>query len=154
MTKVSRWVLDQQKEKELLNQLWIAITLLEDKKEVINFLKALLMPSESLMLAKRIDLVKLHDSGIQISDIRKLLHITKVTAYKWKDRFDLYHHEFKVIIDRLKELERENLEKELQKSNSIKSHKRSPHLRKDIEDIINTLSVRYRKAKKRKSAVS
>lgn len=108
MPKISRWSLEPQTERELLNQLWTSIGLLKSKKEVVEFLKGLLMPSESLMLAKRIEMVRLHDSDPQLSftEIRKLLHITRVTAYRWKERYGLYRKEFKIIIDRLKELEK------------------------------------------------
>ena len=104
--------MEEQRQRELLNQLWNSITLLEDKQEVISFLKGLLTPSESIMLAKRIELVKLHDSGISLSDIRRLLHITKVTSYKWQERLNTYRREFKVIIDRLREMESQELQRQ------------------------------------------
>lgn len=152
MTKVSRWLLDEHREKELLNQLWTAMTLLEDKREVIDFLKALLTPTESIMLAKRIELVKLHDAGLPLNEIRKLLHITKVTYYKWQDRLGIYYNEFKVIIDRLQELEEERLE-------AAKKRREIPQLRKHPSLLVSALGtaavVGHKKLKriiKRKSA--
>jgi len=152
MPKVSRWTLEEEREKELLNQLWTAITLLEDKKEVIDFLKALLTPSESIMLAKRIELVKLHDFGLPLNDIRKLLHITKVTSYKWQERLDLYYREFKVIIDRLRDLEAKRLEKEAW-------YREMPQARKRHSMLISALGTaavlghkKLKKVLKRKSA--
>lgn len=152
MPKVSRWTLEQKREKELLNQFWTAITLLEDKKEVIDFFKALLMPSESIMLAKRIEMVKLHDSGLSFTDLRRLLHITKVTAYRWKERFDLYYREFKMVIDRLRELEQEKLENQARQRQPIKPHGRSGVLGKTIKTVIYLGDKKYKKLKRRSSA--
>ena len=108
MPKISRWILEPKTEKELLDQLWTSIGLLKNKGEIVDFLKGLLMPSESLMLAKRIAMVKLQDANPKLSftEIRKLLHITRVTAYRWKERYGLYRKEFKIIIDRLMDLEK------------------------------------------------
>lgn len=152
MPKVSRWKLDDEFERELLNQFWTAITLLEDKKEVIDFLKALLMPSESLMLAKRIGMVKLHDEGQQLGDIRKIMHITKVTAYRWKERYDLYHQEFKLIIDRLKELEQEILRREARRREIPQLRKRHSLLTSALGTAAIVAHRKLKKLHKRKSA--
>lgn len=152
MPKVSRWSLGQEREKELLNQLWTAITLLEDKGEVIDFLRALLTPTEALMMAKRIAMVKLHDSNMSLSEIRKLLHITKVTAYKWKERHDLYHDEFKFIIDRLKELEKEGLTKEAERREISQPRRRHSMLVSAFGTAAITVHKKSKKMYKRKSA--
>lgn len=152
MPKVSRWILEEKREKELLNQLWTAITLLEDKKEVIDFFKALLTPTESVMLAKRIELVKLHDSGVSLDDIRKLLHITKVTSYKWQERLDLYYYEFKIITDRLRELEKEIAERVGERAKHQIDRKRYSFL----ASVLGTAAVvgvkKLKKVYKRKTA--
>ncbi len=152
MPKLSRWTLEEKRERELLNQMWTAITLLEDKGEVIDFLKALLMPSESLMLAKRIEMVKLHDSGLSFGDIRKLLHITKVTAYRWKERFELYRSEFKFLIDRLKELESEKLAQEAKKREIPQLRKRHSLLAGALVTAAILANKKIKKISKRKSA--
>lgn len=145
MPKVSRWSLEDRREKELLNQLWTAFTLLGDKKEVIAFLKAVLMPSEAIMLAKRIEMTKLHDANLSFENIRKLLHITKVTAYRWKERYERYHQEFKLIIDRLEKIEGKKLAKEAKRREPIKSRKRTPLLASAIGAGV---IIGYRKLKK------
>jgi len=152
MTKVSRWTLEDKREKELLNQLWTAFTLLEHKGEVVDFLKALLTRSESIMLAKRIELVKLHDAGLSMMDIRKLLHITKVTSYKWQERLDLYYREFKIIIDRLKELEAKKLQKDYRRREIPQLHKRHSMLASALGTVAILGRKKLKRTLKRRSA--
>jgi len=107
MPKVSSWELDKKTEGELIGQLWDAFSLLKNKTEVIDFLKAILTPTETLMLAKRIELAKLHQEEIEITTITKALHITRTTAYRWKDRYIMREKEFDNVIMKLKRLDKD-----------------------------------------------
>lgn len=130
MPKVSRWKLDEGTEKDLIRQLWNAFSLLKNKKEVIDFIKALLTPTETLMLAKRIEMAKLHQDEVEINKMMKLLHITKTTAYRWKDRYILRKKEFDLIVDKLKKLDAEKYAKKFEAERDRARNEGLPRIRK------------------------
>lgn len=96
---------------QLIGQLWNAFTLLEDRNEVREFLSKFFTPTEIQMLAKRLELLKLADSDLEVKQLQKWLGISRVTVYEWLDKHDAYEDEFHILIDRLKNLDLHYLRK-------------------------------------------
>ena len=90
MAKVSQYSLDDKRTKELIGQLWNAFTLLEDRNEIKRFLSKFLTPTEILMLAKRLELLKLADSDLEIIQLVRLNAVSKKTVYDWIETYDGY----------------------------------------------------------------
>ncbi|PIR80204.1 MAG: hypothetical protein COU25_01255 [Candidatus Levybacteria bacterium CG10_big_fil_rev_8_21_14_0_10_35_13] len=82
MTKLSRFKLDPKHLGFFLNNFWSLITLLENKTEVRDFLKALLTHTEMKMLAKRIQISKMLVDGYSYGEIRKYVKVTDPTIAK------------------------------------------------------------------------
>lgn len=112
MARVSKWDLGDRRIREMIQQLWDGITLLEDRKEVIKFFSKFFTPTEIEMFAKRLALLKLADSDLPVNQILRFLGIAKVTAYEWFEKHDSYEKDFHIVIDRLKEIDRKHLLKE------------------------------------------
>lgn len=74
MTKVSRKRIS--KEGRFINDFWRVVTFLGNKEEVKNFLKALLTPTEMLMLSKRVEVAKLLIMDEHYDDIRRQAQVT------------------------------------------------------------------------------
>lgn len=115
MSKVSQWDLGDKKMGQLIGQLWDAFTFLENRKEVQKFLSKFFTPSEIQMLAKRLELLKLADSDLEVIQLVRWLGISKVTVYEWLEKHDAYEGDFHIIIDRLKKLDERYLERLKQK---------------------------------------
>ena len=111
MAKVSQYSLDDKRTKELIGQLWNAFTLLEDRNEIKRFLSKFLTPTEILMLAKRLELLKLADSDLEIIQLVRLNAVSKKTVYDWIETYDGYEDNFKFLIEKLKEIDKKYLER-------------------------------------------
>lgn len=75
MTKVSRYS-DPKRLSHFIHRFWSAITLLEDRSEVISFLKDLFTPTEIRMFAKRLQIADMLAKGYKYEDIRNYVRIT------------------------------------------------------------------------------
>ena len=154
MARVSKYHLDDTRIKEIIGQLWNAFTLLEDKSEVKTFLSKFFTPTEILMLAKRLELLKLADSDLEVSELQRFTGVAKVTVYEWLDKHDGFEKDFHIIIDRLKELEERRLGRLKER---IDGRDRIPKRTSAGAELIKlgaALAYRgYKKRKKRKSVL-
>jgi TrpR-related protein YerC/YecD len=105
MTKISRIKLEPNLESELRNQLWKAITLLEDKTEVKEFLRDLLTRTEITMLSKRLEVIKRLKEGYTYSEISKQLNVSESTITKLHNWFEAFGEGYRKVIERLQENE-------------------------------------------------
>ena len=84
-----------------------------------SFLSKFLTPTEIQMLAKRLELLKLAGSDLEVSELRRLLHIAKVTIYEWFEKYDAHEDDFQIIVDRLKELDAKRIKLERLKREAL-----------------------------------
>lgn len=104
MTKISYKKIPADKVAQLRDQLWRAITLLENKDEVRKFFYDILTRTEIQMLAKRLEIVKmLHDKSSYI-EIRKALCVTDSTIAKISNWNDAFGQGYKIILERLEKI--------------------------------------------------
>lgn len=154
MPRVSQWDIENKKMAQLIGQLWNTFTLLEDRKEVQRFLSRLFTPTEIQMLAKRVELLKLADSDLEVIDLVRWLGISKYMVYEWLEKHDTYEDDFHVIIDRLKEIDREYLDKLKKRINEAGQPKLAHKTGLgDFKDFSKMVSRGYKKRKKRASVL-
>lgn len=77
--KVRMRAVSVEEKRELLQMLSLAVTLIESPEEAKNFLIDLLYPSESIMLARRLNIARMLLAGYQYDEITKKLHVGKTT---------------------------------------------------------------------------
>ena len=106
MTKLSTKKLTENKIGLLIDQLWRAITLLETKEEVHDFLHDLLTRTELQMVAKRLQVVKMLSEGFTYLQIRKQYNISDVTIAKINNWFESFGKGYRLVIQRLQEIEK------------------------------------------------
>lgn len=86
MAKVTLNSIDNEDRYEMLDELYDMISVLDSREEVKNFLRDLLTPSESLMLARRIAIAKMLLDGATYEEIRNKLkvgHDNIKSVYRW-----------------------------------------------------------------------
>jgi TrpR-related protein YerC/YecD len=86
MPRYNPYKLSPRKRKELLDDFFAMVALLEDKIEAERFLKDLLSESEAVMLARRIQVAKLLLKGFTFEQIRQRLGVgptTVASVHKW-----------------------------------------------------------------------
>jgi uncharacterized protein YerC len=110
MAKISRYNLEDKAMVRMVGQLWDAFTFLGNRKSVKKFLSKFFTPTEIQMLAKRLELIKLADSELEVSQLIRLTGLAKVTVYEWLDKHDSYAEDFHIVIDRLKKDEKDYLQ--------------------------------------------
>ena len=122
MARVSKYSLEDKRTNELIGQLWNAFTLLENRNDVRKFLSRFFTLTEIEMFAKRLELLKLADSELEVSDLRRFTGVAKVTVYDWLEKHDAFENDFHIITDRLKELDKKrlkNLKEKVEKHTTI-----------------------------------
>ena len=154
MARVSQYSLDDKRTQELIGQLWNGFTLLEDRNEVKAFISKFLTPTEILMLAKRLELLKLADSDLEVMQLVRLTAVAKKTVYDWIERYDGYEENFNFLINRLKDLDKKYLER--LKDRIAKTERTKPIKRTAIggELIKFGAAVAYKGYKKRQKRKS
>ncbi|MBI3952794.1 MAG: helix-turn-helix domain-containing protein [Candidatus Doudnabacteria bacterium] len=105
MTKLSSKKLPSDRTGFLIDQLWKAVTLLETKEEVRQFLHDILTRTELQMLAKRLEVVKMISEGYTYEQIRKQLNISDVTIAKINNWFEAFGSGYRLIIERLHKID-------------------------------------------------
>lgn len=155
MPKVSRFDLDDERMAELIGQLWNGFTLLEDRNEVKVFLSKFFSPTEIQMFAKRLEMLKLADSDLEVSQLHKLLHLSRATIYDWLEKHDAYEEEFHIVIDKLKKLDQDYLDrisKKIEKASEMHGINRSTTDYGPPKSQIKSVKISgYAKRQKRKS---
>lgn len=84
--KVKIHTVSSEEKRELLQALSLAFTVIESPQEAKNFLIDLLYPSESIMLARRLNIARMLLAGYQYDEITKKLHVGKTTitnVHRW-----------------------------------------------------------------------
>ena len=111
MAKVKPYLLSQDEKNKLLEDLYTMIAALKSREEVKNFLKDLLTPSESLMLARRIQVAKMLLDGKTHEEIKTELKVGLDTI----NRVQYWLHSgFGGYLKALKKLEKIKEEKEME----------------------------------------
>lgn len=82
MAKIKPHQIEPKQEYVAIDNLFEVISALKTKKEIVNFFLGLFSPSESLMLARRIQIAKLLLDGKKYEDIRKILGVGNSTIQK------------------------------------------------------------------------
>lgn len=80
MPHVSKYKLEKNAEKDLVDTLEFVLSKLSKKEDIKTFLLSLLTPTERLMLAKRLAIILLIEKGLTESQIANALHVTRVTV--------------------------------------------------------------------------
>jgi TrpR-related protein YerC/YecD len=109
MTKISFKKLSEKKTQELTDQLWKAVTLLENKSEVRSFLHDILTHTEIQMLAKRLEVVRLLDEGYKYEEIRKSLNISEATISKIQNWREAFGQGYNIVLERLKKFDNKKM---------------------------------------------
>jgi TrpR-related protein YerC/YecD len=105
MTKLSFKKLSDDKIRELTDQLWKSVTLLETKDEVRLFLCDLLTRTEIQMLAKRLQVVRMLNQGLKYEEIRQALNISEATISKIHNWEDAFGGGYRIVVERLNKLD-------------------------------------------------
>ena len=82
MAKIKPHQIDSKQKYVAIDNLFEVISALKTKKEIVDFFLGLFSPSESLMLARRIQIAKLLLDGANYEDIRKTLGVGNSTIQK------------------------------------------------------------------------
>lgn len=117
MSKLSRYN-DNKRLFQFINRFWDAITLLEDRGEVITFLKDLLTPTEIRMLSKRLQIADMLAKGYKYEDIRNYVSITVQTISSVNNKLSFGNDGLIKILQRLEKID--------QKRQDMLEGKRSP----------------------------
>ena len=154
MARVSQYDLEDKRMAELVGQLWNGFTLLEDRSEVRRFLSKFFTPTEIQMLAKRLELLKLADSDLEVIQLVRWLGVSKVMIYEWLEKHDAYEDDFHIVIDHLKELDKEYLEKLRKRIDEAGLPKLSKRMGLgEFKEFSKLITRGYKKRKKRTSVL-
>ncbi len=82
MAKIKPHQINSKQKYVAIDNLFEVISALKTKQEIVNFFLGLFSPSESLMLARRIQIAKLLLEGGNYEDIRKALGVGNSTIQK------------------------------------------------------------------------
>lgn len=88
-----------------INRFWDAVTLLEDREEVIAFLKDLLTPTEVRMIAKRLQIADMLSKGYKYEDIINYVKVTGQTISSVNGKLNYGNDGFIKILQRLEKID-------------------------------------------------
>lgn len=113
MSKFNPYSISARERKKILDQFFIAISLLKDSKEIKNFFEDLLTESEIIMLARRIEIARMLLKGIGYQKIRSSLKVgfDNINAVNCWLRYG--RNSYMSIIERLEKLEKKKLSMKL-----------------------------------------
>ncbi len=117
MPRVQPKTISKDERRNLLNELWSLVILLETREQIENFFRDLLSETEAIMLARRIRIARFLLEGKSYDDIRNAMHTSHITiagVHKWLQGRDGGYAQ---ILPRLKkelELQQKAGERELQ----------------------------------------
>lgn len=110
MPRFSRYT-DPKRLSGFIYKFWDAITLLEDREEVIAFLKDLLTPTEIRMLAKRLQIADMLAKGYKYEDIRNYARVTGQTISSVNNRLNFGNDGLIKILQKLDKIEQARQDK-------------------------------------------
>lgn len=105
MTKLSRYKVDPRHMGWFINNLWDAVTLLENKEEVKRFLKNLLTHTEVKMFAKRLQIVKMLVEGYDYQTIKSYVKVGDETISRINNLLNENGEGIKKAIEYLQKVE-------------------------------------------------
>lgn len=100
MTPVSRRYLKPEIQEDLIKEFWFALGKL-NSSEIELFLSNILSPTETIVLAKRIEILKKLRIKTKYSDIGDIIKVTDATVAKMSEKMQKAGTSFIKIIDRL-----------------------------------------------------
>lgn len=155
MTKVSRRKLSPEELAQIREDLHAALTLLENKREVRNFLKRFWTPTERVMFAKRFQLIMMLVDRRPYEQIQEVLHMSPDTISKFASKLE--EEENRVLIQIAQKILDLREEIELQRRNELQKKRR--HVPGDLAtplaaEGIKRLSGAWFTKKKQKSTTS
>lgn len=106
MPHVSNYKLSKKSEDEIVKNLNLVLTFIHSGDEMVSFLNALLSPTEKIMLAKRLAMIVLLESGMSDSQISELLHVTQGTIARMRLFYEARGQGFKIALKKLEEQKR------------------------------------------------
>ncbi|KKR30651.1 MAG: hypothetical protein UT63_C0095G0002 [Candidatus Gottesmanbacteria bacterium GW2011_GWC2_39_8] len=146
MTKLSRYLPDPEHMGIFIDNFWNAITSLENKEEAKAFLKDLLSHTETKMLAKRIQVIKMLLEGYDYKSIQGYVKVTSTTISYLNNKLSSGGEGMKKVAERLIRIEKVNKDKYF-KTPLL------PHSSKSIDPLIDSaldaIGNEFKKRKKR-----
>ena len=106
MPHISKYQLNKKAEEEIIANLNTALTFINSGEDMINFINSLLSPTERIMIAKRLAMIILIESGVKDSEISNLLHVTNGTVAKMRLFYEARGTGFKIALKKLEEQKR------------------------------------------------
>ena len=110
MSKLSNYN-DSKKLFEFIQRFWDAITLLEERQEVISFLQDLLTPTEIRMLAKRLQIADMLAKGYKYEDIRNYASVTVQTISSVNNKLNFGNDGFIKVLRKLEKIDQKRQER-------------------------------------------
>lgn len=106
MPHVSRNPLSPRVEKEIVENLNVIFSSINNGDDMLSFLNSLLTPTEKVMLGKRMAVVILMEEGMKDSEISRMLNLTEITAAKMRLFYEARGSGFKIALKKLEEQKR------------------------------------------------
>ena len=111
MTKISRFKLNPKELNFLLNDLWQDLADIDEAEKVYTFLKPFFSPTEGIMFAKRLEILKRLRQEESYDLIMGDLKVTPNTVSKMNNLLHLANNKFLEILDELITLKNKRMEK-------------------------------------------
>lgn len=101
MVQLSRKLLKNEVKKDILENLWLAISTVSKKEEVVDFIHDILSSTERLMLAKRLAIAILLIRGWRYEDIKEFLKVSRTTIGNVRSNIERGGKGFRFIVEKL-----------------------------------------------------
>lgn len=110
MTKLSRYS-DPKRLSGFIHRFWNAVTLIEERNEAISFLKDLLTPTETRMIAKRLQIADMLAKGYKYQDIKNFVRVTEQTISSVNNKLQFGEDGLIKILKRLEKIDQTRQDK-------------------------------------------
>jgi TrpR-related protein YerC/YecD len=147
MTKLARLYQNPKIEQAVINLFWDAVTLLENRAEIREFLGELLTPTELRMIAKRFAIAKMLDDGYDYQTIRGYLKVTDRTIAFVNNKLNFGDGGFEKTLERISEIEK----KRQKRLEGVSDFLKPPAGGVDPFEVIELIGKQLKKRAKRKS---
>ena len=117
MTPVSRRLLSKQIKYDLINEFWYALGRL-NRGQIESFFKDILSSTETIILSKRIEILKQLRKSNSYNDISDSIKVTEATIAKMKDKLNRADDNFLKILDYLIRDEKRRWDKHIESQKS------------------------------------
>lgn len=110
MSKLSRYS-DPKRLSHFIHRFWDAVTLLEERNEVVAFLKDLLTPTEIRMVAKRLQIADMLAKGYKYQDIKNFVRVTEQTIASVNNKLQFGEDGLVKILQKLEKIDKQKQDK-------------------------------------------